>query len=172
MACNALISLTSETLRRFSFCRVGVHRFFCPLESDASSWSAHSGPGRPGVVFTHSVVFASEIQPHDDTKTTQRRLRSQQPPSAMRASIFRSRCWRASIFSCEAGGLSIFQQQFRVVSIFSLHSGLCMDFSLFSCQLLLSGSQELDGPHLAEYESQQRLQVLAESSLCCPWDFK
>ncbi|KAJ1199663.1 hypothetical protein NDU88_003496 [Pleurodeles waltl] len=41
-------------------------------ESDALIRSALLGPGKPYVVFTCPVVFASEIQPHDDPKNTQR----------------------------------------------------------------------------------------------------
>ncbi|KAJ1107661.1 hypothetical protein NDU88_005051 [Pleurodeles waltl] len=66
------------------------------------------------------------------------------------ASIIRSHCRLVAVFSREAGGASIFQSQIRVASIFSPHGILCVDVFLLDCQLLLSGSQELDGHHLAE----------------------
>ncbi|KAJ1130546.1 hypothetical protein NDU88_008897 [Pleurodeles waltl] len=46
-----------------------ARRFFSPQESDVSIRSALSGPGRPCVVFPHTAVLESEIQPHDDPKT-------------------------------------------------------------------------------------------------------
>ncbi|KAJ1152178.1 hypothetical protein NDU88_004955 [Pleurodeles waltl] len=79
-----------------------ARHFFSPQESDASIRSTLSGPGRPCIVFTLLAVFASEIQPHDDPKTTQCRLRS---PSLhqrccaslllLHVSILRSRFGRA-----------------------------------------------------------------------------
>ncbi|KAJ1082313.1 hypothetical protein NDU88_002481 [Pleurodeles waltl] len=73
-----------KTLRRFCFHRVEVRRFFSSQENNASIWSALSNVSRPCIVFTLPVVFALEIQPHDDPKTVQRRLRS---PS------LRQLCW-------------------------------------------------------------------------------
>ncbi|KAJ1130456.1 hypothetical protein NDU88_008809 [Pleurodeles waltl] len=127
--------------------RIGVCHFFSPQESDASIQSALLVPGRPCVVFTRPVVFALEIQPHDDPKTTQRGLGSHQPPSAM-----------LCVFS-PAPGIDLrvalqasinFQPWIGVVPIFSPHSGWCMDFSLLGYQLLLLRTQELGGHHLSE----------------------
>ncbi|KAJ1117509.1 hypothetical protein NDU88_005708 [Pleurodeles waltl] len=147
----------SRTLRHFSFCWVGTRRSFSPQESDASIRSALSGPVRPCLVFTRPVVLTSEIQPHDDPKTTQCGLRSLSLRQRccvtfllLRASILQSRFQLASIFSCRADGALFFQPQIGVASIFSPHGTLCMDFLLLACQLLLSGPQELDGHHRAE----------------------
>ncbi|KAJ1125421.1 hypothetical protein NDU88_003853, partial [Pleurodeles waltl] len=52
-------------------------------ESGASIQTALSVQGRPCVIFTCPAVFVSEILLHNDSKTTQRRLRSHQPLSAM-----------------------------------------------------------------------------------------
>ncbi|KAJ1163475.1 hypothetical protein NDU88_003933 [Pleurodeles waltl] len=90
----------SETLHSFSFCRVSGCHFFSPPESDASIRSAFSGPGTPCIVFTHPAVFASEIQPHDDPKTTQHGLRSHQPLSAM---LFPFYSPRRQSLGCVAG---------------------------------------------------------------------
>ncbi|KAJ1215159.1 hypothetical protein NDU88_002768 [Pleurodeles waltl] len=93
-----------------------AHCFFSLQESDASIRSALSGPGRPCVVFTHPELLALEIQPHDDPKTTQHRLRSQQPPSAMLHVISPAPCVDSSVV-------------LEASVDFQLQSRQCVDFS-------------------------------------------